>query len=177
MQNNQPSIHKQLLDLASQLGAALKERGHLLALAESCTGGMASQYITAIAGSSGWFDRSFITYSNAAKMDMLGINPIVLEKFGAVSEETTREMAKGALHNSAATIAASISGIAGPDGGTASNPVGTVCFGIARSPSYRSDSHLHAPWTTTQHLTGNREAIRLQSVKFIFEQLLISATT
>lgn len=177
MQNNQPSIHEQLLDLAAQLGAALKERGHLLALAESCTGGMASQYITAIAGSSAWFDRSFITYSNTAKMDMLGVNPIVLEKFGAVSEETAREMANGALHNSAATIVASISGIAGPDGGTASNPVGAVCFGIALSPSYRSDSNLYAPWTTTQHFTGNREAIRLQSVKFIFEQLLISATT
>lgn len=164
--------HEQLLTLAAELGTVLKARDYKLALAESCTGGMATQYITAIAGSSAWLDRSFITYSNMAKIDMLNVNPATLDKFGAVSAETACEMAIGALSNSDATITASITGIAGPDGGTTEKPIGTVYFAVC------SNSAAGLPITTakTQHFVGNREEIRMQSVKFIFQQLLISAS-
>lgn len=162
-------MHDTLLSLATELGAALKERNYKLALAESCTGGMATQYITAIAGSSAWLDRSFITYSNAAKIDMLGISTATLEKFGAVSEQTAMEMAKGALSASLANITASITGIAGPDGGTADKPVGTICFSICTQEKSTTENY-------TQHFTGTREAIRLQSVQFLFKQLLIKVS-
>ena len=93
-----------LSTLAAELGAALKARGFMLALAESCTGGMAAQAVTSVAGSSAWFDRGFITYSNAAKIEMLGVSTQTLEKFGAVSEQTAREMAEGALKHSHAPV-------------------------------------------------------------------------
>ncbi len=167
------AMHEQLLALAVELGAVLIARNYKLALAESCTGGMVTQYITAIAGSSAWLDRSFITYSNAAKIDMLKVNSTTLEKFGAVSEQTAYEMAIGALNNSDATITASITGIAGPDGGSVEKPVGTVCFAVC------SNSAEGIPPMTsskTQQFIGNREEIRMQSAKFIFQQLLISAS-
>lgn len=165
-------MHEQLLTLAAELGAVLKARNYKLALAESCSGGMATQYITAIAGSSAWLDRSFITYSNAAKIDMLNVSPTTLEKFGAVSEQTACEMAIGALANSDATITASITGIAGPDGGWAEKPVGTVCFAICANFT----NALPRTLSKTQYFMGSREEIRMQSVKFLFEQLLISAS-
>ena len=165
-------MHEQLLTLSAELGAALKVRNYKLTLAESCTGGMATQYITAIAGSSVWLDRSFVTYSNAAKVDMLIVKPATLEKFGAVSEQTACEMAQGALANSEATITASITGIAGPDGGSAEKPVGMVCFAICTNFTSTSPHTL----SKTQHFMGSREEIRMQSVKFIFQQLLISAS-
>ncbi len=167
------SVHEQLLALAAELGSILKARNYKLALAESCTGGMATQYTTAIAGSSAWLDRSFITYSNAAKIEMLLVRPATLTKFGAVSEQTACEMAKGALANSEANITASITGIAGPDGGSVEKPVGTVCFAICANFTNTSPHTL----SKTQYLLGNREEIRMQSVKFIFEQLLISIST
>lgn len=150
--------------LASELGKALKSKGQMLALAESCTGGMAAAAVTRVAGSSGWFDRGFVTYSNAAKMQMLGVKAETLEKFGAVSEQTAREMVQGALKNSQAGIACSITGIAGPDGGTAAKPVGTVCFAWAGTET--------APTATTCHFTGNREEIRIQSVATALSGLL-----
>ncbi len=158
----------ELEKLAAELGAALKTRGFMLVLAESCTGGMASQAVTSIAGSSAWFDRGFVTYSNAAKIDMLGVSVQTLEKFGAVSEQTAAEMALGclkasALKHSQAHLAGSITGIAGPDGGTADKPVGTVCFGIAQA---------NQCITSTQHFTGNRQAIREQAVAFLMQQLI-----
>lgn len=147
--------------LAESLGAALKARGFVLALAESCTGGMVAQAITSVAGSSAWFDRGFVTYSNQAKMDMLGVNKQTLLKFGAVSEQTAAEMAQGALRFSLADISASITGIAGPDGGTAEKPVGIVCFGFALKNSVK---------TSIQHFVGNRESVRQQaSVCAIFQ--------
>ena len=126
---------KSLINIAQELGTALKVRGFVLALAESCTGGMVAQAVTSIAGSSTWFDRGFVTYSNTAKIDMLGVSAQTLEKFGAVSEQTAAEMALGCLKLSAlkhdqTNLGGSITGIAGPDGGTADKPVGTVCFGI-----------------------------------------------
>ena len=159
---------KSLINIAQELGTALKVHGFVLALAESCTGGMVSQAITSIAGSSAWFDRGFVTYSNAAKIDMLGVSVQTLEKFGAVSEQTAAEMALGCLKASAlkysqAHFASSITGIAGPDGGTADKPVGTVCFGIAQA---------NQCITSTQHFTGNRQAIREQAVAFLMQQLI-----
>ena len=148
--------------LAESLGAALKARGFVLALAESCTGGMVAQGITSVAGSSAWFDRGFVTYSNQAKMDMLGVNKQTLLKFGAVSEQTAAEMAQGALRFSLADISASITGIAGPDGGTAVKPVGIVCFGFALKNSVK---------TSIQHFVGNRESVRQQASVYAIFQL------
>ena len=150
-------------ELACTLGAALTARGFMLVLAESCTGGMVAQTVTSVAGSSAWFDRGFVTYSNAAKIDMLGVSAQTLEKFGAVSEQTAAEMAAGAIKHSQAHIAGSITGIAGPDGGTADKPVGTVCFGIAQAKQYT---------TITQHFTGNREAIRQQATIAMLAELI-----
>jgi len=144
-----------LSTLAAELGAALKARGFMLALAESCTGGMVAQAVTSIAGSSTWFERGFVTYSNQAKIDMLGVSAKTLENFGAVSEQTASEMAVGALKHSLAQIAGSITGIAGPDGGTIEKPVGTVCFAWAEENLPLS--------TTTKRFFGNRQEIRQQA--------------
>jgi nicotinamide-nucleotide amidase len=127
----------------------------MLALAESCTGGMVSQAVTSIAGSSAWFDRGFVTYSNLAKIEMLGVSNKTLDTYGAVSEQTAIEMASGALENSHAHITGSITGIAGPDGGTPEKPVGTVCF--AWADAHKSTS------TTTKFFKGNRQEIRQQA--------------
>lgn len=157
-----------LLKLAAELGAALKKKGWKLALAESCTGGMAAQTVTAIPGSSAWFERGFVTYSNASKIEMLGVNPQTLEQYGAVSEQTAREMALGALKHSHADIAAAITGIAGPDGGTVGKPVGTVCFACTTK---------HQITTFTLHFVGDRNDIRQQSVQHILQSLQTVLTT
>lgn len=158
-----------LITLASELGAALKAHGLMLAMAESCTGGMVAQAITSIAGSSTWFERGFITYSNAAKIEMLGVSGKTLEQFGAVSEQTAFEMAAGALKNSHAQIAGSITGIAGPDGGTLEKPVGMVCFAWAAPGETTS--------TATKQFQGNREEIRQQSVIFMMTELIEKITS
>ena len=153
-----------LTTLATELGAALKAHGYMLALAESCTGGMVAEAITSVAGCSTWFDRGFVTYSNQAKIDMLGVSAQTLETFGAVSEETAREMALGALKHSPAHIAGSITGIAGPNGGTADKPVGTVCFAWAE---------INQPTITlTKNFDGNRKKIRQQAATFLMRQLI-----
>ena len=149
--------------LAAELGATLKARGLMLALAESCTGGMVAEAVTSIAGSSAWFDRAFISYSNLAKVDMLGVSNQTLLQYGAVSEQTAAEMAQGAVKFSLAQISASITGIAGPDGGTADKPVGTVCFGFALKNGVK---------TSTQHFTGSRDFIREQASIYAMTQLL-----
>ena len=149
--------------LATELGAALKARGLMLVLAESCTGGLASAAITEIPGSSAWFERGFVTYSNEAKMEMLGVTAKTLEKFGAVSEETAREMALGALKNSHANVAISITGIAGPAGGTPEKPIGTVCF------AWEFDDKIVS---TTKKISGNRQQIRHLSVETALRELL-----
>jgi nicotinamide-nucleotide amidase len=157
-----------LLDLADQLGAALKARNLTLTLAESCTGGMAAQTVTAIAGSSIWFDRGFVTYSNQSKQEMLNVSTKTISTYGAVSEQTATEMALGALKNSHASIAGSITGIAGPDGGTIEKPVGTVCFAWMGT---------HQPLQTiTQHFQGDRHQIRQQAVAALLTNLLKSLT-
>lgn len=147
---------EELLQLAHIVGQKLHAKGWMLATAESCTGGWVAQIITAIPGSSAWFDRGFVTYSNRAKQEMLGVNGATLDTHGAVSEETVREMATGALAKSQAHISVSLSGIAGPGGGSPKKPVGTVCIGWAVNDS--------APLSTTCRLSGDREEIRSRAV-------------
>lgn len=148
--------HETLTTLATIVGARLKARGLRLATAESCTGGWVAGAVTAIAGSSEWFDRGFVTYSNDAKMEMLGVSAETLEAFGAVSEQTAGEMAAGALAHSHAQLALSITGVAGPGGGSAEKPVGMVCFGWAGEGG--------APLVITRNFSGDRESVRRQSV-------------
>lgn len=147
-----------LEQLATQVGEQLSARGWMAATAESCTGGWVAEAITAIAGSSAWFDRGFVTYSNDAKQDMLGVSGATLMNHGAVSEQTAREMAAGALRNSRAQIAVATTGVAGPAGGSATKPVGMVCFAWA-SVEGGVDS-------TTRVFAGDRAAVRRQSVQF-----------
>jgi nicotinamide-nucleotide amidase len=141
--------------LARRLGRLLKKKRLMLVTAESCTGGWAAQAVTAIAGSSDWFDRGYVTYSNGAKRDLLKVRKRTLDRHGAVSEETAREMAIGALARSRASVALSITGVAGPTGGSPEKPVGTVCFAWTKRSTVR---------TETCHFRGNRESVRRQSV-------------
>lgn len=150
--------------LAEQVGAALKAHGMMLATAESCTGGGIAQALTDISGSSAWFERGFVTYSNLAKVEMLGVRQTTLDAHGAVSEATVREMAAGALQRSHAQVAVAVSGIAGPTGGTAEKPVGTVWFGWALR-----DGEVHA---RQHHLSGDRAAVREQSVQIALQGAL-----
>jgi len=151
-------------ELAKRVGERLKAKGALLVTAESCTGGWAAQAVTAIAGSSEWFERGFVTYSNAAKEEMLGVRAATIAKHGAVSEETAREMALGALKHSRGTIALAITGIAGPSGGSAAKPVGTVCFAWARKGDEAS--------VETRRFSGDRDAVRRQSVEHALRKAL-----
>jgi nicotinamide-nucleotide amidase len=150
-------------ELAKTLGARLRRASEILATAESCTGGWAAQVVTSVAGSSAWFERGFVTYSNEAKQELLGVRAETLRAHGAVSEETAREMARGALERSRATVSVSITGVAGPAGGTPEKPVGTVCFAWARSGEVRSE---------TRRFGGDRESIRRQSVILALEGVM-----
>ncbi len=146
-----------LQQLAAHVGEKLRARGWLAATAESCTGGWVAEAITAIAGSSAWFDRGFVTYSNEAKQEMLGVTQTTLMAHGAVSEQTAREMAAGALRNSRAQIAVATTGVAGPTGGTPTKPVGMVCFAWASVEG--------GVESTTRVFAGDRAAVRRQSVQ------------
>ncbi|HNO74674.1 CinA family protein [Nitrosomonas mobilis] len=158
---------KELLALAQQTGALLKQNGLMLATAESCTGGWIGQVVTAVPGSSDWFDRGFISYSNLAKQQMLSVTPTILTRFGAVSEQTARAMASGAIKMSAAQVAVAVTGIAGPEGGTATKPVGAVCFAwsIVNQENQSASSR-------TCLFNGDREAIRRQAVATALQGLL-----
>ena len=118
--------------LAARLGKRLKASRAMLVTAESCTGGWVAQAVTAVAGSSDWFERGFVTYSNDAKRELLGVRADTLARRGAVSEETAREMASGALRRSKGSLSVAVTGIAGPGGGSPAKPVGTVCFAWQR---------------------------------------------
>lgn len=150
--------------LSVRVGEALAGAGELLATAESCTGGWVAAAITAVAGSSAWFDRGFVTYSNAAKTDMLGVPSLTLDRHGAVSEAVARAMAQGALAHSAAGWSLAITGIAGPAGGSPEKPVGTVCFAWA--------SRDGGCVAQTRHFAGDRQAVRAQSVAHALQGLL-----
>ncbi len=149
--------------LSQEVGDLLLENNQLLVTAESCTGGGVATAITEVAGSSAWFDRAFVTYSNEAKQEMLGVKPETLAEFGAVSEPVVFEMVQGALKNAKATIGVSISGIAGPAGGSEEKPVGTVCFAWADKAGW-----LHIE---TKHFSGDRGEVRTQAVDYALETL------
>jgi nicotinamide-nucleotide amidase len=147
----------ELQTLAERLGRELLNRGERLVTAESCTGGWVAQAVTSVAGSSDWFDRGFVTYSNAAKIDMLGVPETTLARHGAVSEATARHMAQGALRRSVADWAVAITGIAGPGGGTPQKPVGMVCIAWAQRNGGCE--------ALTCQFAGSRAEIREQSVR------------
>lgn len=145
-----------LYTLAEETGRALKARGILLATAESCTGGWIGQAITMVPGSSEWFDRGFITYTNTAKQEMLGVPNMTLARHGAVSEATVRAMVEGALARSHAGIAVAVSGVAGPGGGSVEKPVGMVCVAWALKGE--------TPAAETLQLAGDRDGVRRETV-------------
>jgi nicotinamide-nucleotide amidase len=142
--------------LAARVGGALLADRRTLATAESCTGGWVSQCLSSVAGSSAWFERGFVSYSNAAKQEMLGVPETTLAAHGAVSQPVAAAMAEGALRHSRADWALAITGIAGPDGGSEEKPVGTVCFAWAGREAGTT--------TETRHFTGDRQAVRAQAV-------------
>ena len=129
--------------------------GQTLVTAESCTGGWVAQAVTSVAGSSDWFERGYVTYSNAAKRDELGVRKATLARYGAVSEQAAREMARGALRRGRGSIALAVTGVAGPGGGSPGKPVGMVCFGWAQGRRLRSE---------TRRFKGGRSSVRRQSV-------------
>ena len=148
-----------LFSLAKSTGEELGSRGLKLAAAESCTGGWIAKALTDVAGSSAWFEYGYVTYSNQAKEDLLGVSGDTLGRHGAVSIETALEMARGALGRSGADISVAVSGIAGPDGGSADKPVGTVCFAWVFRDGVGTQSRTHRAL-----LVGDRESVRRQSV-------------
>ena len=148
---------RRLYQLAEQVGEALKARSLMLTSAESCTGGWVGAAVTAVPGSSDWYERGFITYTYVSKREMLGVKPKTLENYGAVSEQTVKEMVAGALAASHAQVAVAVSGTAGPAGGTREKPVGTVCLAWALKNG--------EPIAETRHFTGDRAAVRSQSVE------------
>jgi nicotinamide-nucleotide amidase len=150
-------------ELARKLGEALKAKGLKLATAESCTGGWVAMALTAIPGSSDWFERGYVSYSNAAKREDLGVAEETLRQHGAVSEEVAREMAAGAIRRARAQVALAITGVAGPAGGSAEKPVGLVCFAWAHGSKMASE---------TRRFDGDRESVRRQSVLHALERVL-----
>ncbi|CAK0764888.1 NMN aminohydrolase [Gammaproteobacteria bacterium] len=153
-----------LEELAQRVGQTLAARQFFLATAESCTGGGVGQALTAISGSSSWYERGFITYSNLAKEELLGVSATTLAVCGAVSEKTALEMAQGALARSHAQVSLAVTGIAGPSGGTPEKPVGTVCFAWM--------CHDRPARTVTHCFHGDRAAVRHQSVAMALEGIL-----
>lgn len=153
-------INTTILSVAEKL----IETNQMLAVAESCTGGWLAKVCTDLPGSSNWFDRGFVTYSNEAKQEMLGVPKSVIAEFGAVSEQTVEAMVRGVLSNSHAHWSISISGVAGPDGESDINPVGSVWFGWMHKGQN--------PTTIKKHFTGDRDRVRQQSVEFALEELV-----
>ena len=151
-------FQQQLQNLATNLAS----QNIKVTCAESCTGGLLAANLTRLPGSSAWFDMGFVTYSNEAKQQLLNVNPTTLAHYGAVSEEVVREMALGALISSKADYALSISGIAGPPGGSEDKPVGLVWFGLASKKRI---------WAESKHFNGERDQIRAQAVQYAIQLL------
>jgi nicotinamide-nucleotide amidase len=147
----------------TQISLQLLKHGHLLATAESCSGGMIAAACTDLAGSSQWFERGFVTYSNAAKTDMLGVPAALIEQEGAVSEAVARAMADGAITHSQAHASLAVTGVAGPGGGSDAKPVGTVWFAWCVNGETHSEM---------QHFAGDRAAIRTATVRYALQRLL-----
>jgi nicotinamide-nucleotide amidase len=159
-------MNEELVATARDAGAWLHARNWRLVTAESCTGGLIAAAITEIAGSSGWFDRGFVTYTDESKQELLGVQQETLRQYGAVSEATVREMAFGALRASSADVAIAVSGIAGPGGGSASKPVGTVCLAWATR-----ENALGEVKAVTMHFDGNRSDVRLAASLLALQHL------
>ena len=157
-------MDSELYRLAVEAGRALKAKGWMLVTAESCTGGWVAEAVTMVPGSSEWFERGFITYTDLAKQQMLGVQTVTLEMHGAVSEPTVREMAAGALARSPGHVALAVSGVAGPSGGTPAKPVGMVCLGWGLRG--------REPICVTRHFPGDREAVRRLAVMAALEGLI-----
>ena len=176
MQTSSPSTAATSIDsadlqeLTNAVATAFSQRGWTLAVAESCTGGLLAANLTDLAGSSQWFERGYVTYSNAAKTACLQVSPMLIEAEGAVSEAVASAMVLGAQLSSGVTAAISITGIAGPSGGTTEKPVGTVCFGWALE---RGDASNQIT-TTAAHFVGDRQSVRQQAVVFALRGLLQS---
>ena len=154
-----------IFGLAKRVGRKLRNKKQMLVAAESCTGGGVAQAVTSVAGSSDWFERGYVTYSNASKQELLGVRAKTLRKYGAVSEQTAREMARGALRRGRGTLAVSVTGVAGPSGGSRAKPVGMVCFAWASRRGVRSE---------TRHFRGGRKNVRRRSVVHALEGVLNS---
>lgn len=173
MATNLREIQMRIEEAAQELGRIANEKGLVCVTAESCTAGGVSFAITQIAGSSGWFDRGFATYTNDAKHDLLGVREETLKAYGAVSEQTACEMASGALAACPkANCAVSVTGIAGPGGAVPGKPVGTVCFGFAVRVENAAAPLVQ---TTTEHFEGDRRAVRMQSILRALQGLIESA--
>ncbi len=157
-------MDSELHSLAVEAGRVLKASGRILVTAESCTGGWVAEAVTMVPGSSEWFERGFITYSNLAKQEMLGVQAATLELHGAVSEQTVRQMVAGALARSLGDVALAVSGVAGPGGGTTAKPVGMVCLAWGLRGG--------KPIAVTRHFPGDREAVRRHSVIAALEGLV-----
>ena len=164
-------MNSSITSLTQQLAQTLLAKGFKIALAESCTGGLLAAHLTSLAGSSDWFERGFITYSNQAKEESIGVPKEVIERYGAVSEEVAKAMAEGVLNHSLAQISAAITGIAGPGGGSANKPVGMVCFawGIQVDDQIQTRSQ-------TKQFSGDRQSIREQACVYAIESLLAQLT-
>jgi nicotinamide-nucleotide amidase len=145
-----------------RLAALLQDKGWLLATAESCTGGLIAAACTDLPGSSNWFDRGFVTYSDASKIELLGVEPAVIAAHGAVSEQVVRGMASGAVRRSRAHVSVAVTGIAGPSGGSSQKPVGTVWFGFAVGAALTSEM---------KRFEGNRGEVRRMTVEHALSRL------
>ena len=150
-------------DLCRQLAEVLKSQGRMLAVAESCTGGLIAAACTELSGSSDWFERGFVTYSNAAKTELLGVDAALIHEHGAVSEKVVRAMAFGAVRHSQAQVSVAVTGVAGPTGGSREKPVGTVWFGFMVDGQLTSEM---------KRFDGDRAAVRMGTVKYALERLL-----
>ena len=160
--------NQDITQIVEQLAESLIQNNKRLTVAESCTGGWVAKVLTDLAGSSVWFERGFVTYSNEAKQEMLGVNTSTLETHGAVSQETVNEMALGALKNSHADFSLSVSGIAGPGGGSTEKPVGLVWFSWA----VKENDRLNILASEKQVFNGDRESVREQAIEYVLTELV-----
>jgi len=165
-------MNSSMISLVQQLAQTLLANKLKIALAESCTGGLLAAHLTSLAGSSDWFERGFVTYSNQAKEGSIGVPKELIERYGAVSEEVAKAMAEGVLNHSLAQVSVAITGIAGPGGGSANKPVGMVCFawGITVNDLIQTRSQ-------TKQFSGDRLSIREQACVYAIESLLEQLTT
>ncbi|MDJ0832848.1 MAG: CinA family protein [Gammaproteobacteria bacterium] len=155
-------MHNDLEPMTLELAQQLTRAGDKICTAESCTGGLIAKTLTDLAGSSAWFDRGFITYSNQSKMDMLGVKAATLQAYGAVSQEVAAEMAAGAQLNSEAEVAIAVTGVAGPAGGSEVKPVGTVCLGFAIGERVLSEKH---------QFDGDRQQVRQATLHYALKRI------